>query len=113
MKKIKILSLIGCLIIPMLMIAIYQYLSVPSNVVSSEVINSHQYKLFYRSDCKDCHQLFKHSLLQLKLKDTLFIDVSKKENKKYCEDYAIVFVPTLYVGDKEYMGVQDIQKILR
>ena len=113
MKKIKIVIFVGIMmVIPFFIAQIYQILSIPSYEISSEALKDYKYKLFYRSDCKDCHQLFKKSLLKLKKKNTVFIDMSLEANKKYREEYAIVFVPTLYVGEEEYIGISDIQKQL-
>lgn len=80
--------------------------------VSPEEIDHASNVLFYKDNCPECKELLKESYIKLKREGTVFVNMNNKENKKYREKYAIVFVPTLYMKEKEYIGKKDIQKQL-
>lgn len=107
----SILILIPISLLLITLIHIYFDSLESSQVVDQSTMNHASNLLFIRKDCHECEEL----LLKEKsnLKKMLIIDLSIKENRKYIEQYGIISVPTLFVNQHEYMGVDDIQCYLK
>lgn len=80
-------------------------------VVDPSTISHTSNLLFIRKDCSECQELLREERHQLK--GMTIVDLSLKGNRQYIEQFGIISVPTLFVNQHEYMGVDDIKQYLK